>query len=110
MKKFYTLILSTLICGMSASATDYVSPALTFTTPDKEVSTVKAPATTRSADDDDSAWTQWLDMGTVNVTYSGAVYMNINPELPILMRASTAEPDHVQYRIDGYPLQYLYSF
>lgn len=104
MKKFYTLILSTLICGMSAGATDYVSPALTFTTPDKEVSTVKAPAATRSADDDDSAWTQWLDMGTVNVTYSGAVYMNINPELPILMRASTAEPEHVQYRIDGYLL------
>lgn len=101
MKKFYSLFLAALLACLSATATGNIVSTLSFTTPGKDAHTPKAPVVSR-ADDDDTSWTQWLDMGTVNVTYCGAIYQTINPELPILMRASTADANHVQYRIDGY--------
>lgn len=103
MKKFYSLFLAALLACLSATATGNIVSTLSFTTPGKDAHAPKAPVVSR-ADDDDTSWTQWLDMGTVNVTYCGAIYQNINPELPILMRASTADANHVQYRIDGYLL------
>lgn len=103
MKKFYSLFLAALLACLSATATGNIVSTLSFTTPGKDAHAPKVPVVSR-ADDDDTSWTQWLDMGTVNVTYCGAIYQNINPELPILMRASTADANHVQYRIDGYLL------
>lgn len=103
MKIFYSLFLAVLLATAPAVAGDNVIPSITLTSADSNHNS-PVIAARANAGEDDSAWTQWLDMGTVNVTYCGAIYTNINPELPILMRASTTDPDHVQYRIDGYLL------
>ncbi len=103
MKRFYLLVIATIITSVSISASDNVVDAISLApTCENTASHIrKMPV---NASDDDASWTQWLDMGTVNVTYCGAIYTNVNPELPILMRASVSEPGHVQYRIDGYLL------
>lgn len=103
MKRFYSLLLAATVAAGAAIADSHVNPVISIATGDDKTPTFKAPAV-NDGDNNDLEWTQWLDMGTVNVTYCGAIYANINPELPILMRASTTDPDHVQYRIDGYLL------
>ncbi len=53
---------------------------------------------------DDSDWSSWIDLGTVDVTYSKAIYQNTNSGLTLSMRASLSATDHLQYKIDGYLL------
>ena len=103
MKKFYSLFLAILLGGTTVIAAENVVDTIKLNDGDKTPCHAES-IVTRRAGDNDADWTQWLDMGSVNVTYCGAIYTNVNPELPILMRASVSEPGHMQYRIDGYLL------
>lgn len=103
MKKFYSLFLAILLGGTTVIAAENVVDTITLNDGNKTPCHAES-IVTRRAGDNDADWTQWLEMGSVNVTYCGAIYTNVNPELPILMRASVSEPGHMQYRIDGYLL------
>ena len=67
MKRFYLLVIATIITSVSISAYDNVVDAISLAPAnDNTASHIRKMPVNSS--DDDASWTQWLDMGTVNVT------------------------------------------
>ncbi len=89
MKKFYSLFLAILLGGTTVIAAENVVDTITLNDGEKTPCHAES-IITRRAGDNDADWTQWLDMGSVNVTYCGAIYTNVNPELPKLRVASSS--------------------